>query len=78
MGDYNLAQTSKIFKVIYLDNSLAVKDPDKDEPIKLQSPDSNGGWIDEFDKNTIYFEQNQIGKVDRLKIDATNRFVKED
>ncbi len=78
MGEYNLVQASKKFKVIYLDNSLAVKDPDKHEPIKLKSPDSNGGWLDEFDKNTIYFEQNQIGKVDRLKIDASNRFVKED
>ena len=64
------------YSVSYKDNSLVVHDPTENKDVKLQPPDEKGGWLDEFNKNTIYFEKDKEGNVTTLKIDAANRFSK--
>ena len=64
------------FTVSYKDETLVVHDPTENKDVKLQPPDEKGGWLDEFNKNTIYFEKDKEGNVTTLKIDAANRFSK--
>ena len=56
---------------------MSVYDPTENKSIKLQSQNGSGGWVDEFNKNTIYFESNAEGKITGMKIDARNKFVRE-
>jgi hypothetical protein len=76
LGKYLFAQLNKEFEVLYMDETLAIKDPDKERPIKLQTPDTDGGWVDEYNKNKIYFEMNDSGEVILLKLDSANKFMK--
>lgn len=75
LGTYFFAAANKEFQVLYLDSVLAVNRPDKKEPVKLQQPNENGGWLDEFNKNTIYFEKDNSGQVTMMKIDTANDFI---
>ncbi|MCF7859516.1 MAG: hypothetical protein K9N07_09400 [Candidatus Cloacimonetes bacterium] len=76
LGTYLFAQINQEFEVLYLNGSLAVKDPSHKDPIKLQPPDEKGGWKDEFNKNTIYFEMNENGEAVLLKFDGANLFLR--
>ncbi len=42
----------------------------------MQSPNEDGGWLDEFNKNVIYFDKDDEGNVTALKVDAANSFTK--
>ena len=77
LGKYLFAAINQEFTVFFTDNTLAIHDPMKNEDIKLQSPNEAGGWLDEFNKNVIYFDKDDEGKVSVLKIDVANVFVKE-
>jgi transglutaminase-like putative cysteine protease len=74
LGKYLFAQAGAEFSVLYHEGGLAVFNPMDGETVKLQPPDENGGWLDEYDKNTIFFEIDADGKVTALEIDAANRF----
>ncbi len=74
LGNYLFAEINAIFKVEFAENTLSVYDPTKKQSIKLQSPDKNGNWIDEFNKNTVSFENDGNGKVTALNVDATTKF----
>lgn len=74
LGKYLFAAINQVFTVSYGDNTLVVHDPMENKDVRLQSPNEEGGWLDEFDKNTIYFEKDTDGNVTTLKIDASNRF----
>ena len=76
LGKYFFAQVNQEFEVIYLDGSLAVKDPSREQPIKLQPPDDNGGWKDEFNKYIVYFELDESGQANLLKFDGANMFLR--
>jgi transglutaminase-like putative cysteine protease len=76
LGKYLFPQVQAEFTVVYHEDGLAVHDPLEDKIVKLQPPDESGGWLDEYGKNTIYFEVDDRGKVTALKIDAANRFVR--
>jgi len=75
LGTYFFAAANKEFEILYLDSVLAVKRPDKRDPIKLQPPNETGGWLDEYNKNTIYFEKDESGQATILKIDTANDFI---
>jgi len=77
LGSYLLAAINQEFTVSYKDNSLVVHDPTENKDVRLQSPNEEGGWLDEFDKNTIYFEKADEGNVTVLKIDTANKFSKQ-
>ena len=74
LGTYLLAQLNAEFTVIYRNDSLAVKDPLAGQTIGLQPPDEEGGWLDEFGKNTISFERGEEGQIRALLIDSVSRF----
>jgi transglutaminase-like putative cysteine protease len=77
IGNYYFAAVNAVFRVEFVDNTLGIYDPTKDRTVKLQSPDENGGWLDEFGKNTVYFETDPEGNVAALKIDTAAKFIRE-
>ena len=74
LGKYFLAALQAEFTVQYKDGSLAVDDPLAKKTIKLQLPDEKGGWVDEFNKNTIFFELDDEGNVKAMNVDSVSRF----
>ena len=74
LGKYLLAQLGANFEVSFLDSSLAVYDPMAKRTVRLQLPDKNGRWLDEYNKNTTFFTFDDDGKVTRMNIDANSRF----
>jgi tetratricopeptide (TPR) repeat protein len=76
LGKYLFAAINQEFTIFYKDNTIAIHDPTKNEDIKLQAPNENGGWIDEFNKNVVYFEKDGEGKISTLKVDVANEFTK--
>jgi hypothetical protein len=77
LGVYRLAAVQADFAVRYVNGSLAIDDPLEKVTVGLHHPDEKGGWLDEFDKNTIYFEKDDGGTVTTLKIDSRNRFERQ-
>jgi len=73
-GKYFLAALQAEFTVQYKDGSLAVDDPLAKQTIKLQLPDEKGRWVDEFDKNAIFFDLDDEGNVKSMNIDSVSRF----
>ena len=76
LGTYLLAQLNAEFTVRYVDGGLGVDDPLEKTTVRLQAPDERGGWVDEYDKNTIYFDTDDDGKVISLTVDAVSKFRK--
>jgi len=78
LGKYLFAAINQEFTVFYNDGALVIHDPTKNEDIKLQSPNEEGGWLDEFNKNVIYFDKDADGNVTLLKVDVANKFTREE
>ncbi|MBK7632023.1 MAG: tetratricopeptide repeat protein [Ignavibacteriales bacterium] len=78
LGKYLFSAINQEFTVFYNDGVLIIHDPTKNEDIKLQSPNEEGGWLDEFDKNLIYFDKDAEGNVTLLKVDVANKFTREE
>ena len=78
LGSYLFAAVNAEFTVSYDNNTLSIYDPLEKENIKLQPPDENGRWLDEYNKNTIYFEIDNESKVTALNIDVANKFEREE
>lgn len=74
LGSYVLAALQAEFMVRYEDGSLAVDDPLAKKTVKLQFPDEQGRWRDEFNKNTIFFDWDDEGNVKSMIIDSINKF----
>ena len=74
LGIYVLPQLQADFKVHYTDGSLAVDDPMAKKTIKLEPHGDNGGFIDEFGKNTMSFDLDGDGAVTALVIDSVSKF----
>jgi len=68
LGEYYFAQIRANLKIIYKEGSLAIDDPSAGMVIKLQAPDEDGKWMDEFNKNGIKFKFDEEGKISRLTI----------
>ncbi len=78
LGKYLFAAVNLDFTVLYKDGALCVYEPIEKGTIKLQMPNKEGGWIDEQNKNTIYFEKDSKENITGLKIDVANYFIKGD
>jgi hypothetical protein len=76
LGKYSLAALQVDFTVLYKDGSLAVDDPLEKKTIKLQHPDENRRWIDEFNKNSIFFDLDDQGNVKAMNIDSVSKFLR--
>jgi len=74
LGKYSLAALQAEFTVLYKDGSLAVDDPLAKKVIKLQPPDEKGRWVDELNKNAIFFELDNQGNVESMNIDSVTKF----
>jgi len=74
LGKYSLAALQAEFTVLYKDGSLAVDDPLAKKVVKFQLPDEKGKWVDEFNKNSIFFELDKQGNVESMKIDSVDKF----
>jgi transglutaminase-like putative cysteine protease len=74
LGIYLLPQLQADFKVHYTDGGLAVDDPLAKQTIKLKPHGEDGGFIDEFDKNTMHFDADDEGVVTALIIDSVSKF----
>jgi transglutaminase-like putative cysteine protease len=76
LGNYSLAALQAEFKVLYKDGCLAVDDPLAKKVVKLQSPNEQGMWVDEFNKNSIFFEKDNKGNITAMKIDSIDKFTR--
>jgi transglutaminase-like putative cysteine protease len=74
LGTYLLAQLNAEFTVLYKRGHLAVKDPFEKKTIRLDPPDAEGKWLDEFGKNTLTFQRDDAGAIETLTIDSVSRF----
>jgi transglutaminase-like putative cysteine protease len=74
LGKYSFAALQAEFTVLYKDGTLAVDDPLEKKTIKLQPPDKKGRWVDEFNKNSIFFDLDDQGNVKSLNIDSVSKF----
>ncbi|MHC4586849.1 MAG: transglutaminase-like domain-containing protein [Planctomycetota bacterium] len=76
LGKYSFAALQAEFTVLYKDGSLAVDDPTVKKVIKLQLPDEKGRWVDEFNKNSIFFDLDEKGNVKAMNIDSVSKFLR--
>jgi transglutaminase-like putative cysteine protease len=76
LGKYSLAALQAEFTVLYKDGGLAVNDPLAKKVIKLQPPNEKGMWVDEFNKNSIFFDMDNKGNVTTMKIDSVDKFTR--
>ncbi len=76
LGTYSLAALRADFTVLYKNGSLVVNDPLAKKIVKLQLPNEKGRWLDEFNKNTIFFELDNRGNVESMKIDSVDKFTR--
>jgi tetratricopeptide (TPR) repeat protein len=74
LGKYILAQLQAEFTVMYKDGGLLVDDPLNKIVVKLQPPDDKGKWVDEFNKNSISFQEDEEGKISGMTVYA-NTFL---
>jgi hypothetical protein len=74
LGSYLLAALQAEFTVRYKDGSLVVDDPLGKRTVGLEAPDEEGRWLDEFNKNTIFFDWDEQGNVKSMIIDSINKF----
>ncbi len=74
MGKYLLAAANTELTVLVKNGNLSIYDPGRKDTVGLQKPDTEGGWLDEYNKNTIYFVKNSEGNVTDMKIDVTLKF----
>ncbi len=61
LGTYPFPLQGVDLTVLYQDNNLAIHDPNEGI-IKFKGPDKDGLWIDQFDKNQVFFEIDSKGR----------------
>ena len=74
LGKYLFAAVNKEFTVFYKDETLSIDNPLENVIIKLQPPNERGGWLDQWNKNMVYFDKDDNGNITTLKIDAATKF----
>jgi len=62
LGTYPLAMQGITLTVLYQEGTLAVNDP-SEGIVKLKGPDEKGLWIDQYDKNQIFFQSDDKGRM---------------
>ncbi len=76
LGKYILAQLQAEFTVMYKDGGLIVDDPLNKTVVKLQPPDDKRKWVDEFNKNSISFQEDEEGKISGMTVYANTYIPK--
>jgi len=76
LGQYLFVQANTEFTVLYHEGGLAIYNPMDKKTVRLQPPDESGGWLDQYDKNTIYFDADSEGNITALRFDTANRFAR--
>ncbi|NIP28256.1 MAG: DUF3471 domain-containing protein [Phycisphaerae bacterium] len=74
LGKYSFAALQAEFTVLYKNGSLAIDDPTVKKIVKFQPTDQKGRWLDEFNKNTIFFDLDDQGNVKSMNIDSVSKF----
>jgi len=72
LGNYVLTALQAKFTVRYENGTLVVDDPLGKRTVRLQAPDEKGRWLDEFNKNAIFFELDEEGNVTSMIVDSIN------
>lgn len=76
LGKYYFSAINAELTILTKDKSLAVYDPKNNTTVKLQNTGKEGRWIDEHNKNTVYFEKDPNGNVNGIKLEAANKFLR--
>jgi hypothetical protein len=74
LGNYFFVALNVDFTVFVDNGQLAVYDPMRKVNVKLQKPSPDGGWLDEYNKNTINFTKDNQGNITEMKINTANYF----
>ena len=74
LGTYPIPMQGIELTVLYQDGSLAVNDP-TEGIVRLKGPDEDGLWIDQYDKNQIFFNTDAKGRT-VLNLIANTRLTK--
>ncbi len=74
LGTYPVPMQGIELTVLYQDNNLAINDP-TEGIVKLKGPDADGLWIDQYDKNQIFFNTDAKGRI-VLNLIANTRLKK--
>jgi len=73
LGIYSFAAMQADFTVLFEGGRLAVHDPLEKHTVGLKRLGDTEKWIDEFDKNVIYFDTDEDGRIAALVIEAISR-----
>lgn len=68
LGQYYFGAIQDKLTIIYSDGTLAIKGLTVEKAIRLQAPDKDGKWMDEFNHNGIIFMFSDEGKINRLVV----------
>lgn len=74
LGEYFFAAAQAMFTVRHDGSRLVIDNPLENITVGLQDPSEDGGWLDEYNKNTIYFVKDAEDKITALKVDSKNVF----
>jgi hypothetical protein len=74
VGTYRHVGANADFTVRFVNGTLVVDDPLEKATVSLRHPDEKGGWLDQYGKNTIYFDRDESGKVTAMRIDVRSSF----
>jgi len=74
LGTYSFAAANLNVKVFYMDSTLAIDDPTENTVIKLYTTGEKDRWIDQYNKNSIFFSFDDSSNVKSLRIDAVDKF----
>jgi hypothetical protein len=78
LGEYRFPGSMEPMVVLIDDGRLTARDPVEKILVHLSPTGEAGRWIDEYDKNTIWFEHDEAGAVTALVVDAVNVFPREE
>lgn len=70
LGTYPIPMQGITLTILFQDGNLAIDDPNEGI-VKLKGPDEEGLWIDQFDKNQVYFTKDAKERIHLNIIDNT-------
>jgi len=77
LGKYLLAATNETLTVFYKDGNLVIDVP-KEKLIKLHPIDGEEKWIDQHNSKIVYFEKDDQGNINTMKIDVIIKYKRID
>ena len=68
LGKYYFPAIANNIEIVYHEGGLAADDPNVESLIRLQPPDEDGMWMDQFDQNGLIFKFNDQGEVTGITV----------